>query len=71
MDIEYANSKMAQIINEYVHSERDREILLDRYINDYSYMQLFNKYDLSVRRIQTIDYKFRQNILLKHRDELM
>lgn len=40
MDIEYANSKIAYIINEYVHSERDRAILLDRYTKQHSYITL-------------------------------
>jgi len=71
MDIEYANSKIAYIINEYVHSERDRAILLDRYTKQHSYITLSKTYNLSTRHIQTIDYRFRQGVLLKHKDLLL
>ena len=71
MDIEYANSKITHLINEYVHSERDRAILLDRYTKWHSYKMLAANHGLTMRRIQKIDYDFRMGVLLKHKDELI
>ena len=55
--IEYTNSEIAFLIDEYIHSERDRAILKDRLINGICYEPLAEKYDLSVRQVKTIVYK--------------
>lgn len=55
--VEYTNSEIAFLIDEYIHSERDRAILKDRLINGICYEPLAEKYDLSVRRVKTIVYK--------------
>jgi len=46
--IEYTNSQVTQVINEHVHSERDRNIMIDRLVNGMCYEPLAEKYDLSV-----------------------
>ena len=68
--MEYANSAMQNLISEYVHSERDRRIYTLRYIDGYTYEKIAEEVDMSVRQIQNLDYKFRQNVLLKHKDKL-
>lgn len=46
---EYKNSEVAEIINEYVHNARDREVLKARYIDGMCYEPLAEKFALSVR----------------------
>lgn len=55
--IEYTNSEIAEIIEEYVHSERDRAILKRRYIDGICFEPLAEEFDLSVRQIKNIVYK--------------
>lgn len=63
--IEYKNSDIANLIDEYVHSERDRAILKRRYIDGICYEPLAEEFDLSVRQIKNIIYKEEQNVF-KH-----
>ena len=46
--MEYTNSRVREIINEYIHSERDRQIMTDRLVNNISIERLSDIYDLSV-----------------------
>jgi len=50
----YTNSQMTELINEYIHSERDRAILIDRFINGYTFETIAEKHDLSVRQVKRI-----------------
>lgn len=68
--MEYTNSGITFVINEYVHSARDRSLLLMRYVDGMTYEQIAEKLDLSVRQVQNIHYKFQQKVLLKHKDKL-
>ena len=63
--IEYTNSQIEHIIDEYIHSQRDRDLLKDRFINGLTYEQIAEKHDLSVRHVKTIIYK-KQDILFLH-----
>lgn len=60
--IEYTNSQISQLIDEYIHSQRDRDILKDRFINGICYEPLAEKYDLSVPQIKRIIYKNQQKL---------
>jgi len=51
---EYMNSQIAALIDEYIHSQRDREILKDRFINGLTFSELSGKYYLSERQIKRI-----------------
>lgn len=62
--IEYKNSDIANLIDEYIHSERDRAILKRRYIDGVCYEPLAEEFDLSVRHVKNIVYKY-DFILLK------
>ena len=62
--IEYTNSEIEWLINEYIHSERDRRILKRRYIDGICFEPLAEEFDLSVRQIKNIVYKH-ETILLK------
>ena len=62
---EYKNSEMRSLIDEYIHSERDRAILKRRLIDGKCFEPLAEEFDMSVRQIKTIVYK-KQEILFKH-----
>lgn len=51
------NSHITEVISEYIHSERDRGILLDRYVNGYTFERISEKYDMSTVQIKRIVYK--------------
>lgn len=61
----YTNSRIAYIIDEYIHSERDRAILKRRFIDGICYEPLAEEFDLSVSQIKRIVYKG-TNRLLKY-----
>lgn len=61
--MEYKNSDIAAIIDEYVHDEKYRAILKRRYIDGICYEPLAEEFDLSVRQIKNIVYKY-ENIIL-------
>lgn len=63
--MEYKNSDIAAIIDEHIHSERDRAILKRRYIDGICYEPLAEEFDLSVRQIKNIVYKHESIILGK------
>lgn len=63
--IEYTNSGITSIINEYVHKSRDRQILIHRYVDGLTYEQLAEKFDLSVKQIKNIVYKHQNTIFSK------
>ena len=65
MTCEYTNTQIADVIDEHVHSERDRKILKRRYIDGICYEPLAEEFDLSVTRIKRIVYKY-ENLLFKH-----
>lgn len=62
---ELSNSELANLINEWVRGERNREMLKDRLINGMMYEPLAEKYNLSVRATQNIIYKASEQ-LFKH-----
>lgn len=51
------NSEIDYLINEYIHSERDRKILHRRLIDGICYEPLADEMDMSVRQIKYIVYK--------------
>ena len=65
--IEYTNSGMILLINEYIHSERDRKILKRRLIDGLTYENLAEEFDLSVTQIKRIVYKGEDIIFKKRR----
>lgn len=59
------NGQIAKIIDDYIHSERDRKILKRRLIDGICYEPLTAEFDMSVRQIKNIVYKTEQKIF-KH-----
>ena len=63
--MEYTNSQIRELIAEWIHSQRDREILADRLIGGMTFEQIAAKHDMSERQIKNIVYKL-QGQLFKH-----
>ena len=62
---EYTNSQISYLIDEYIHSERNRNILKRRLIDGLTYERLAEEFDLSVRQTKKIVYKS-EEILFYH-----
>jgi hypothetical protein len=62
---EYTNSEILKVINDYVHSERDRAILKRRLIDGICFEPLSEEFGLSVRQTKNIVYR-NQIKIFKH-----
>lgn len=62
---EYSNSEIEKVINEYIHSERDRAILKRRLIDGICFEPLAEEFDLSVRQIKAIVYRSQDRLFAK------
>ena len=51
---EVSNSAIATLIDEWIHSERDRKILKRRLIDGIRFEPLAEEFDMSVRQIKNI-----------------
>lgn len=63
--IEYTNSQIDCLINEYIHSERDRKVLKRRLIDGICYEPLAEEFNLSVKQVRNIINKS-EGILFRH-----
>lgn len=70
--MEYSNSQIKSLINEWIHSERDREILCYRLIDGLTLEQIASRYqenhpDMPIS-VDTVKRALRKNepILFKH-----
>ncbi len=63
--IEYSNLEVSAVIDNYIHSERDRKILKRRLIDGICYEPLAEEFELSVRQIKKIIYKGQETVF-KH-----
>ena len=63
--MEYTNSQVCEVINEYIHSERDRAILKRRLVDGILFEPLAEEFDMSVRQIKNIVYKGQEKVF-KH-----
>lgn len=54
MQQEYTNSQMVALIEEYIHSERDRKIL--------NYEPLAEEFDLTPRQVKNIVYRLQEKL---------
>ena len=62
---EISNSQLAEAIDEWIHSERDRHILKRRLIDGIYYEQLADECNISVRQLKEI-VRRAENKLFKH-----
>lgn len=61
--IEYSNRRLNELIDDLIHSERNRQILKARYIDGALISELSDRFDLSEKQIKNIlkrdgDYVF-------------
>lgn len=59
---EYRNSDIRRIIDEHIHSERDREILKRRLIDGICFEPLAEEFNLSVRYIKSVVYRHQETV---------
>ena len=65
--IEYTNSSVARVIDEYIHSERDRAIIKRRRIDGVSIERLAEEFDRSPRAMQRRVAKLQAAVFLHMR----
>ena len=63
--MEYTNSRIRELIAEYIHSERDRKILERRLIDGITFERLAEEFQMSTRQMKTIVHK-NEGVLFKH-----
>ena len=59
---EYTNSNIERLIEEHIHSERDRAIMKRRLIDGICFEPLAEEFDLSVSQIKRIVYKHEKKL---------
>lgn len=62
---EYTNSGISSVIDEYIHSKRNRDLLKRRYIDGITFEKLSEEFDLSVRQTKAIVYKS-EKVIFSH-----
>lgn len=60
--MDYTNSQMLALINEHIHSERDRRILQRRLVDGVCYEPLAEEFDMSVVQVKRICYRDRAKL---------
>ena len=61
---DYSNSAICEMINEYIHSERDRAILKRRMVDGVCFEPLADEFDMSVRQVKNIVYRGQEKIFV-------
>lgn len=59
---DYTNSHMSALIDEHIHSERDRRILKRRLIDGVCFEPLAEEFDMSDKQIKRIVYKLSERL---------
>ena len=62
---DYTNSRMREVIGEYIHSERDRNLLIRRYVDGITYEKLAEEFDISVAQVKRIIYRH-ENMIFRN-----
>ncbi|MDE6679353.1 MAG: hypothetical protein K2K02_09975 [Ruminococcus sp.] len=60
-----SNSEISHLIDEWIHSERDRKILKRRFVDGINYERIAEEFSLSDRQVKNIIYKS-ENLLEKY-----
>lgn len=60
--IDYTNSNIERLIEEHVHSQRDRDVMRRRLIDGICFEPLAEEFDLSVSQIKRIVYKHEKKL---------
>ena len=59
---DYTNSQICALIDEHIHSERDRRILKRRLVDGVCFEPLAEEFDMSDRQIKRIIYKLQERL---------
>ena len=59
------NSHITEVVSEYIHNKKHREILLLRYVDGYTFEKIAEIVDMSTVQIKRIVYK-NEMTLFKH-----
>lgn len=62
----YSRTQVNNLIEEWVLSERDRKIMKRRHIDGIRFEQLAEEFDISVRHVKKIVYKYDKLIFTKN-----
>ena len=60
--MDYTNSQIRELIDEHIHSERERQILKRRMIDGICYEPLAEEFGVSVQTIKNVVYKGQEKI---------
>ena len=60
--VEYTNSQIIELINEHIHSERDRAILKRRLVDGICYDKLAEEFERTPRQMQRIVDKLQKEL---------
>ena len=63
--MEYTNSQIKALIEEHIHSRRDRQVLYLRLVDGLTFEKIAEEMELSVRYTKTIVYNA-EKVLFKH-----
>lgn len=58
-----SNSHINSLIDEWIHSERDRKIMKRRFIDGIIYEKIAEEFDLSVTQVKTVIYKAEKELI--------
>lgn len=61
--VDISRSELEALIDEWVLNERNRKILKRRFIDGICYEPLAEEFDLSVRQVKNIVYKYGDKVL--------
>ena len=59
---DYTNSQICALIDEHIHSDRDRRILKRRLVDGICFEPLAEEFDMSDRQIKRIIYKLQERL---------
>ena len=59
---EYTNSQIVRLIDEHIHSDRDRKILRRRFVDGVRFEPLAEEFGISVTQAKRIVYKGQKRI---------
>ena len=60
--MEYSNSRIRELIQEYIHSDRDRQILTRRLVDGIVFEKLAEEFGMSDKQIKRIVYKLQEQL---------
>ena len=63
--MEYSNRRLREIVEDYIHDERDRQIFLRRFADNITIERLAEEHELSVSQIKRILKKHYYTVFMR------